>query len=113
MEPLQNLYLVIFNANTPEEKLYACDKALNVVHQRNDLAALFVEGGKTTLNDVAEQGGYNAGYNYGDVNRQYRNSRMEEGYGAGVPEDDRLHIPDHRWQIKSKDAPKTPKISED
>ena len=33
-----------------------------------------------------------------------------EGYGAGIPEDDRLHIPDHRWQIRSKDAPKTPKM---
>lgn len=33
-----------------------------------------------------------------------------EGYGAGKPEDDRLHLPGHRWQIKSKNAPKTPKM---
>ena len=41
-----------------------------------------------------------------------KNPRFEvfEGYGAGVPEQDRLHIPGHRWQIKSKDAPKTPKM---
>ncbi len=37
---------------------------------------------------------------------------MEEGVGAGIPEQDRLHIPGHRWQIKSKDAPKTPKMKE-
>ena len=41
-----------------------------------------------------------------------KNPRFEvfEGYGAGIPGDDRLHIPGHRWQIKSKNAPKTPKM---
>jgi hypothetical protein len=34
----------------------------------------------------------------------------KEGYGAGIPEQDRLHIPGERWRIKSKDAPKTPKM---
>jgi hypothetical protein len=248
MKPLQKIYHQIFEADTPEEKLYACDRALNVVHQRSDLASIFVEGGTATLNAVAEQGGYDSGYSYGDVNRMmqkvnermvhsfetdygrgptyveifqnpttkelreckphyeigalltdkdiyvwnrekaYHNNvktqlklpealslmlipdnsninRMDilvtdavkgtkwdnnpqtenfirnhpffrgkqidqimywnedivgdwsalkdevaEGYGAGVPEDDRLHIPDHRWQIRSKDAPKTPKM---
>lgn len=38
---------------------------------------------------------------------------VSEGVGAGIPEDDRLHIPGHRWQIKSKDAPKTPKMKEE
>jgi hypothetical protein len=28
------------------------------VHQRNDLAALFVSGGSVTLRKIAEQGGY-------------------------------------------------------
>ncbi len=36
----------------------------------------------------------------------------ECGVGAGKPEEDRLHISGHRWQIKSKDAPKTPKMKE-
>lgn len=39
--------------------------------------------------------------------------KVDEGVGAGKPEQDRLHIPDHRWQIKSKDAPKTPKLDEE
>lgn len=55
---LEEIYPSIFNAKTDEEKLYACDKALNVIHQRNDLASMFVEGGSKTLLDVARQGGY-------------------------------------------------------
>jgi predicted nucleotidyltransferase len=78
IKPLQNIYSVIFNAKTPEEKLYACDKALNVVHQRSDLAAMFVEGGQTTLTQIATQGGYNAGYEYGQMNREFRESLINE-----------------------------------
>lgn len=70
LEPLKKLYAVIFNARTPEEKLYAVDKALNVVHRRGDLASMFVEGGVSTLNAVANQGGYAYAGNYGDVNRE-------------------------------------------
>lgn len=36
-----------------------------------------------------------------------------EGYGAGVPETDRLHVPGERWRIRSKDAPKTPKMTDE
>lgn len=44
------------------------------------------------------------------------NPNMDEGYGAGVPETDRLKIHNNdgsvkRWQIRSKDSPKTPKIN--
>lgn len=44
--------------------------------------------------------------------------RFREGYGAGIPETDRLKIHNNdgsvkRWQIRSKDAPKTPKMNED
>ena len=55
---LEKIYPAIFNAKTDEEKLYACDKALNVIHQRNDLASMFVEGGSKTLMLIANQGGY-------------------------------------------------------
>jgi hypothetical protein len=75
LDPLKRLYGVIFNANTPEEKLYACDKALNVVHQRSDLASMFVEGGSATLEAVANQGGYSYSGKYGDVNREFREGR--------------------------------------
>jgi hypothetical protein len=57
---LQELYSKIFNAENDEEKLYAIDKVLNVVHPRNDLASMFVEGGSATLQDVSNQGGYDS-----------------------------------------------------
>lgn len=37
---------------------------------------------------------------------------VDEGYGAGIPSQDRLNIKGNRWQIRSKDAPKTPKMTE-
>lgn len=41
-------------------------------------------------------------------------SFKKEGYGAGIPETDRLKINNNgsikRWQIRSKDAPKTPRL---
>jgi hypothetical protein len=106
LNPLHKIYVLIFNADTPEEKLYACDKALNVVHQRNDLASLFVEGGSATLNAIASQGGYSGGYEYGSVNREFRN----EGYGAGDPTTD--PIATGRWRVKFGGR-KTPSMEED
>ncbi len=45
------------------------------------------------------------------------NAPIKEGVGAGIPEDDRLKIKNadgstRRWQIRSKDAPKTPKFTD-
>lgn len=50
---LHGAYALILRSSTPEERLYAVDKALNVVHQRSDLASWFVEGGTKTLNEIA------------------------------------------------------------
>jgi hypothetical protein len=58
MKPLENLYSVLFQAESAEQKLYTVDRILNVVHQRGDLADLFVEGGSRTLMDIFNQGGY-------------------------------------------------------
>ena len=55
---LEKLYDKIFKSDTPEERLYAIDKALNIIHQRSDLSAMFIEGGKSTLMKIANQGGY-------------------------------------------------------
>jgi len=52
---LHGAYALILRAETPEERLLAVDKALNVVHQRSDLSAWFVEGGEKTLMKVATQ----------------------------------------------------------
>jgi hypothetical protein len=55
---LEALYAKIYGAESAEEKLRAIDQALHVVHQRSDLAALFVEGGSETLREIFDQGGY-------------------------------------------------------
>lgn len=44
--------------------------------------------------------------------------KTNEGFGSGIPEDDRLKIKNtdnstRRWQIRSKDAPKTPKMTDE
>jgi hypothetical protein len=93
IRPLQNIYTLIFNAETPEAKLYACDKALNVVHQRNDLAAMFVEGGQSTLTQIANQGGYNAGYEYGQMNREFREEKIDNKHSRIVKENETHILP--------------------
>lgn len=40
-------------ARTPEEKIPIIDQILNVVHQRSDLAAWFVEGGSSALSQLS------------------------------------------------------------
>ena len=43
----------VLNAATAEEKLLAVDRTFNKVHQRYDLASLFIEGGVRTLDEIA------------------------------------------------------------
>jgi hypothetical protein len=43
-------------AATAEERLVYLDMALNIVHQRSDLAAWFVEDGSRTLSGISGQG---------------------------------------------------------
>lgn len=50
---LTTLLARVRKARTPEEKLPLLDQILNVVHQRSDLAALFVEGGSSALSQLS------------------------------------------------------------
>ncbi len=50
---LTTLLAQVRKARTPEEKLPILDQILNVVHQRSDLAALFVEGGSRALSQLS------------------------------------------------------------
>jgi hypothetical protein len=43
----------LYSAKTTEEKLVLVDRVLNVVHQRNDFALFYVEGGSKTLDKLA------------------------------------------------------------
>ena len=56
--PLQAVYRRLHAAKTPEEQVQWDDRALNNVHQRSDLASLFVQGGTRTLDRIAAQGGF-------------------------------------------------------
>ena len=53
LAPLQKIAFDLLKARTYEEKLLLVDKALNIVHQRGDIAAVFVEGGRKTLSYLA------------------------------------------------------------
>jgi len=55
LKPLGNIVAQLIRAKTAEEKLLLIDQALNVVHQRGDIAAVFVEGGQRTLNQLFER----------------------------------------------------------
>jgi len=43
----------LMSKSTAEEKLIVLDQMLNVIHQRGDLAALFIEGGSSSLTDLS------------------------------------------------------------
>lgn len=50
---LYTLLQQLRKARTPEEKVPIIDQILNVVHQRSDLAAWFVEGGSRALSQLS------------------------------------------------------------
>jgi hypothetical protein len=52
LDKLWKLADQLLHAPTYENKLLIVDQMLNVVHQRGDLAALFIEGGINSLNDL-------------------------------------------------------------
>jgi hypothetical protein len=53
IEPLQKICYKLLQTTDYTEKLLLVDQALNVVHQRSDLASWFVKGGEDTLNKLA------------------------------------------------------------
>ena len=55
LEPLQILAGKIMEASTAEEKLLLIDQVLNVVHQRSDLASMFIRGGRWALDELSNQ----------------------------------------------------------
>lgn len=53
LNPLLKLLNQLRQADTPEEKMPIIDQMLNVVHQRSDMAAWFVEGGSRALSQLS------------------------------------------------------------
>jgi len=65
LKPLMTLMQELTRTTEPEQKIPVIDKMLNVVHQRSDIAAWFVEGGSNALSQLSgyeipdeEAGGY-------------------------------------------------------
>jgi len=54
LNPLFNLTDEYFKADTAEDQLVILDRMLNVVHQRNDIAAFFIEGGTDSLHKLSD-----------------------------------------------------------
>ncbi len=54
MKKMREGAVEVLGAETPEEKIVAVDKILNVVHQRSDLASWFIEGGSNSLSELSE-----------------------------------------------------------
>lgn len=52
-QPLVNLAFDLAKEENAEKKVVIIDKMLNIVHQRSDLAAWFIEGGSRTLSDIS------------------------------------------------------------
>lgn len=55
LNKLKELASKILTADTYENKLLYIDQVLNVVHQRSDLASMFVQGGRGALNNLSNQ----------------------------------------------------------
>ena len=58
LKPLERLVPQIADEEDPVKRLHALDRAFNICHQRSDLSAFFIEGGQSTLQAIADQGGY-------------------------------------------------------
>jgi hypothetical protein len=53
LQPLLKLLIELRRERLPEKKLVTIDKILNVVHQRSDIAAWFIEGGTSSLGKLS------------------------------------------------------------
>ena len=53
VKPLLELWYELIRADSHEEQLLICDRILNVVHMRGDIAALFVQGGSNALSELS------------------------------------------------------------
>jgi len=49
LDPLYRAMLKMLGADTPEQQIVIIDGMLNIVHARSDLAAWFIEGGRSSL----------------------------------------------------------------
>lgn len=53
LEPLVKLAIIIINQKNPNEIIVTINRILDVVHQRSDLAEIFIEGGSKSLSYIS------------------------------------------------------------
>lgn len=89
---------------------------LNALREKEVRAVAYCQGNESPAHETLHRKLF-ARYD-NEINRRKRkiNAPVTEGFGAGIPEDDRLKIKNtdgstRRWQIRSKNAPKTPKMT--
>jgi len=76
-KPLETLIGQLMRTTKPEDKVVIIDKMLNVVHQRSDIAAWFVEGGSRALSQLSGYGNQegdsviSGAYNMSDYGSNY------------------------------------------
>jgi len=111
--------LGVLEGNSNSENIFINMLTVRPGYQRNKIGTMLLKTVKNHFPDakISTSSATPAGEKFKKAN-DLTEDRMEgkqdesiaEGYGAGIPEEDRLHIPGERWRIKSKDAPKTPKM---
>ena len=55
LEPLLNVVNKILMSKDSKERLLACDMAFNIIHQRGNLAEIFIIGGRSALDELKNE----------------------------------------------------------
>jgi hypothetical protein len=55
LKPIFKLLNELEDAKTPEEKIVLINRILDVIHQRGDMASMFIEGGRNSLDKISNE----------------------------------------------------------
>jgi hypothetical protein len=102
--------LGLIEGNSSEEGIYVDMISVRPGWKRNSIASKMLQA----IKKLYPQAKVGTSGKTDDGEKFFKSQGVSEGFGLGHnPEKDRLAIPNHRWQIRSKDAPKTPQMKED
>jgi len=72
LEPLVDLAIKLTDTTESKETIMLIDRVLNVVHQRSDLASMFIQGGRMALDELQGEGVLTESKHY-DINKLKKN----------------------------------------
>jgi hypothetical protein len=111
--------LGVIEGHSDEETIFIDMVTVRPGWKRNHIAKLMMDRLKKTFPEAK----LTTSTQTGDGQKLFKSyggeqQKTNEGFGSGIPEDDRLKIKNEdnstrRWQIRSKDAPKTPKMTKE